>query len=67
MRVEGALPPPFHYIYYHIQSCSVRSSCTTLPISSLPYMYSVLASVKGGARYECQYADYSSKLVGISQ
>jgi hypothetical protein len=32
-------PTPFHYIYYHLQSCSVRSSLEgryTPPISSLP-------------------------------
>ncbi len=37
-EVGGCTPTPFHYIYHHVQSCSVRSSWNgryTHPISSL--------------------------------
>ncbi len=38
-EVGGYTPTPFHYIYHHVKSCSVRSSWEgryTSPISSVP-------------------------------
>ncbi len=45
----GCTPTPFHSIFLHVQSCSVRFSWEgryAFCISSLPYMYSV-ATCKG--------------------
>jgi hypothetical protein len=45
-------PTPFHYIYHHVQSCSVLSSWVgryTHPISSLP-MYSVDTSFRANIK-----------------
>jgi hypothetical protein len=57
-RLGGARLPPFHSIFHHVQSCSVRSSWEgryTPCISSLPDMYSMVMtirrpSLKGEAR-----------------